>query len=237
MGFRLDFSGGTSIRKPDMGVIRNENPTKIRPKDFSYSGTFDLCIEYLSYSSLKEVRRDTVQKKGEYEGTGVEEYFILDPRGLETAFYRVDENGIYREIIPEDGDIIRSRVLPGFQFRINDLYRQPEITELAGDSVYQSYVMREFQAEKQRAEREKQKAEKEKQRAEREKQRAEKEKQKTEKEKQKTEKEKQKAEKEKQKAEKEKQRAEKEKQKVGKLAEKLRALGISAEEIERLCCE
>ncbi len=179
IGFRLDFPGGNSIRKPDMGVIRKDNPVQIGLTDFSYSGTFDLCTEIISNLSPKEIRRDTVHKKREYRGSGVKEYYILDPRGYETAFYRLDESGIYRDIIPENGDIIRSRVLPGFQFRINDLYRQPAMTELAGDSVYKSYVMREYQAEKRKAELEK--------------------------------------------------------QKVGKLAEKLKALGISTEEIEKFC--
>jgi len=84
------------------------------------------------------------------------------------------------------GDIIRSEVLPGFQFRISDLYRQPELTELTEDPVYKTYIMTEYQAEKRRTE-----------------------------------------------------ESEKvlllEKQKSEKLVEKLRALGLSAEEIEKLC--
>ncbi len=87
------------------------------------------------------------------------------------------------------------------------------MTEFAGDSVYKSYVMREYQDEKQKAESEKKRAEREKRKAESEKKRAGQ---------------------EKRKAESEKKRAGQEKRKTEKLAEKLRALGISAEEIEKL---
>ena len=213
IGFRLAFPGSISIRKPDLAVILNDNPVIINSGDFSYRGTYDLCIEFLSYSSSKEVRRDTVQKKQEYEGAGVREYFILDPRGLETVFYRLGRKGKYAKIRPSADGVISSAVLGGFQFRISDLYRQPCLTDLTGDPIYRNYVMTEYQAEKQRAEQESLKAEQERQRAEQERQRAEQESLR--------------AEQESLRAEQESQRAEKERQRAEKLAEKLRSLGIS----------
>ena len=45
MGFRLPLPTGTVIRKPDLGVVRNDNPQPLLPLDCSYHGIFDLCVE------------------------------------------------------------------------------------------------------------------------------------------------------------------------------------------------
>jgi hypothetical protein len=170
IGFRLAFPGGTSVRKPDISVVLHSNPDVIAGDDCTYGGTFDLCAESLSYSSAKEIKRDTVEKKNEYQGTGVKEYYILDARGKETAFYRLNNRGRYVKIRPAGG-IIRSGILPGFQFRVSDLYAQPPLESLIEDKVYERFILPSYRKSKQEAEK---RAEKEKQRAEKEKQRAEK---------------------------------------------------------------
>jgi hypothetical protein len=43
--------------------------------------------------------------------------------------------------------------LPGFQFRIADLYRQPSLIEMAEDPLYSDFILPEYLAEKRRAER------------------------------------------------------------------------------------
>ena len=146
------------VRKPDLGVVLNSNPVPANPEDNSYDGIADLCIEAISYTTKKAEERDTIEKKEEYEYARVKEYYILDHRKKETAFYRLNRWGIYQEIKPIDGDIIRSEVLPGFQFRISDLYRQPDTEELVKDEVYQGFVMVKYQAEKERADYEKERA-------------------------------------------------------------------------------
>ncbi len=202
IGFRLSFSGRVSIRKPDYAVILNTNTTDIQLLDASYRGTYDLCIEFLSYSSRTAIQRDTVQKKKEYAGGGVPEYYILDPRGLQTAFYELDARHRYQPIPPVQGDVIQSRVLPGFQFRISDLYHQPGFKALTDDCVYQQYVMLDYQKQKQRAEQADRRAEQERQRAKQADRRA----------------------------EQEKRRAEQEKQRADKLEARLKALGLSLDE-------
>ncbi|MCP4350967.1 MAG: Uma2 family endonuclease, partial [Desulfobacterales bacterium] len=187
IGFRLELPGETCVRIPDIGIVMNNNPVPIKDDDCSYKGIFDLCVESLSHSAKRHITRDTDDKKKEYEGGGVREYYILDARGIETAFYRLDKNGKYRKIRPGKGDIIRSKVLPGFQFRVSDLYRRPSLEEMAEDEIYHKYVFPSYKKIKQRAEQEKQRAEQEKQRAEQEKQRAEQEKQRAEQEKQRAE--------------------------------------------------
>jgi len=154
--FDLTIGYKKTIRKPDLAVILHTNPISFVSGDLSYSGTCDLCIEFLSYSSKKEIERDTVYKKMEYEITGVKEYYILDDRGKETSFYKLGKSGKFEKLRPGKGDIIQSKVIPGFQFRISDLYRQPSLIEMAEDEIYSSYVIPFYQAEKKRAEQEKQ---------------------------------------------------------------------------------
>ncbi len=165
IGFRLELSGETVVRIPDLSVVLNGNPVSIRDDDSRYEGIFDLCVESLSHSAPKEIRRDTVHKKKEYQGVGVREYYILDARRIETAFYRLNEKGKYRKIKPEGGDIVRSEVLPGFRFRIRDLYEQPSLEKLTEDEVYQGYVLPFHQESKKRAETERKRAESEKKKA------------------------------------------------------------------------
>ena len=165
-GFRLALPRKSSIRKPDLAVVLNTNPIILGDTEFSYKGTFDICIESLSYSGLKEITRDTVEKKKEYEGIGVREYYILDARNIETAFYHLNQKGKYQKIKPIRKGIIQSEVLPGFQFRISDLYRQPSLEEMAEDEVYQGYVLPFYQTARQEAETERKKAAIERQRAE-----------------------------------------------------------------------
>jgi len=216
-GFRLSLPRGRkSVRKPDLSIIRSDNPILLHPDDQSFSGTFDMCIESLSYSNKKEILRDTVEKKGEYQNVRVTEYFILDARMRETVFYRLDAKGKYRKIVPENRDIIRSEVLPGFRFRISDLRKQPSLAEMAVDELYHDWVLPFHQKSRQETEQERLRAEKAEKKAERERLRAEKAEKK--------------AEREKLRAEKAEKKAESERQKAEHLAAKLRELGIDPEQ-------
>ncbi len=172
-----------------------------------------MCVEALSHTSPAGVIRDTVQKKREYASAGVQEYFILDSHCEETRFYRLGRNRNYQPIQPVKGDMIQSGVLPGFQFRIQDLYGRPSLEVLMRDPVYQHYVLPGYQQAEQRAEQETQRAEREKQRAEQEKQRAERTEALLTQEKQRT--------------EQEKHRAEQAEQQAAKFAARLKELGIS----------
>ncbi len=171
-GFRLAMPKKTTIRKPDLGIVLNNNSIPLKDKDHSYHGVFDMCIESLSDSSKKERDRDLVIKKGEYAAIGVREYYILADKPQYTAFYRLNTQGFYEPIAPVDG-VIYSQVLVGLQFRQSDLWRKPGLIELAKDTVYQGYVLPEYQAERQRAEQERQRAEQAEQRVQQERQRAE----------------------------------------------------------------
>ncbi len=148
MGFRLTLSGKKEVRRPDLGVVLHDNPIPLLPHDRSYRGTFDLCVEVLSDSTEEIRKRDTVTKKKEYAQGGVKEYYILDSQRDRIQFYRLGKKGVYIPIKPVKGQIIKSKVLPGFQFRISDLFTKPSPEEMISDKVYQRFVLPSYTEEK-----------------------------------------------------------------------------------------
>ncbi|MEN8217229.1 MAG: Uma2 family endonuclease [Pseudomonadota bacterium] len=66
MGFRLALPNKTAIRRPDLGVVCNNNPVSFEANDRTYRGVCDMCIEALSDSTKEDKERDTVTKKQEY---------------------------------------------------------------------------------------------------------------------------------------------------------------------------
>jgi len=165
-GFRLALLGGTSIRKPDFAVVLIDNTTSLEQDDRSFKGIFDLCIELISDATQKDIIRDTVDKKNEYEIIGVKEYYVLDASNVHMAFYyRAAGSGYFVPLRLIDGDIIQSEALKGFQFRVSHLFTQPPIEELIEDKVYYDFVIPAYRTIKLRAEAAKKNAEKEKRRA------------------------------------------------------------------------
>lgn len=172
LGFRLALPHKTTIRKPDLGLVLHTNRVPLQDYDRSYRGIFDICVESLSDSDQKEIDRDAITKRDEYAAAGVQEYYLLDERGIETQFYSLTRHGVYQPMPRPDG-VIRSRVLPGLQFREQDLYTQPAPPQLVQDPVYQRFISPLYRAERQRADQAEAQAEQERQRAEEERQRAE----------------------------------------------------------------
>ena len=225
------------VRKPDLAAILRTNPVQWGAHDHSYKGICDLCVESLSDSSMKEILRDIKIKKSEYAFAGVQEYYILDPENEYMVFYTRSAAGDYVEMQPDVQGVIRSGILPGFQFRLHDLERLPSLEALLTDNVYY-YVLPGYRAaleraeqERQRAEQESQRAEQEQQRAEQEQQRAEREGRRAEQERQRAEQEGRRAEQEGRRAEQESQRAEQEQQRAARYAERLRELGINVDDL------
>ena len=131
-----------AVRKPDIGIILHSNPVSWgRIDQRSFAGVCDAVVEFLSDSTQIEVRRDTEEKKRDYALAGVKEYTILDPSDEHMRFYRLTPQARYEEIQPDAEEVLHSEVLPGFQFRMEDLWQQPELAELALDEVYSGYVI------------------------------------------------------------------------------------------------
>jgi Uma2 family endonuclease len=158
IGFKVHLKNKTAIRRPDLSIILNNNTNQPELKDRSYHGIYDICIEFLSDSKRKYIENDTVVKKHEYCQANIKEYYIIDSNRIHTAFYKLDSHGKFIPIISQDG-IIKSTVLSGFQFREEDLYSFPDLKSLIDDPVYQSYIKKDFQEQKKKAEQEKQEKE------------------------------------------------------------------------------
>lgn len=74
-------------------------------------------------------------------------------------FYQRMAVGAYIEMEPDADGVIRSQILPGFQFWRRDLKRLPSLEELALDPVYQGYVLLQYQAATQGLAQERQRSE------------------------------------------------------------------------------
>jgi len=146
LGFYFALPYNRNVRRPDLGVIRHDNPVQMAADDRTYQGIFDLCIESLSDSNHTEIERDTIDKKAEYAAAGVQEYYILDNKGR-SGFFQRNARGVYDSIVPIDG-VIYSQVLPSFCFRLTDLQRQPSLQQMAEDPLYQAFVLPDYQAQK-----------------------------------------------------------------------------------------
>ncbi len=155
MGFRLTLPGSTKNRCPDLGVVLNSNSVPLLPDDSSYKGTFDLCVEAISESTLKDMSLYTVSKRWEYAEGGVKEYYILDGYDRYLEFYRLNAKGVYIPIKPTKGGIIKSKVLPGFQFRREDFFNKPSPEEMIADKVYKRFVLPGYSEAKEQASEEK----------------------------------------------------------------------------------
>ena len=173
--FLAEMEVGDKIvkRKPDLLIVRNDNPIPLHDEDNSYAGVCDLCVELLSTSNQANIDRDITKKKREYEAAGVHEYLILDRDGDHMEFYRLDARGTYATVQPDAAGLVAFETLPGFQFRWADLLVRPPLRQLVEDPVYNHYILPEYDMLKRRVEQAEQRAEQESQRAEQESQRAE----------------------------------------------------------------
>ena len=155
-----------AVRKPDIGVILNSNPVPWGGVDRRhFAGVCDMVVEAVSDSTPAEVFRDTEEKRRDYALAGVKEYFILDPSGEHMRFYRLITGGGYEEIQPDAEGVIGSDVLPGLQFRLEDLERQTDMAVLALNDVYSAFVIPGYQVAVAKAEDEAQRADAEARRA------------------------------------------------------------------------
>ena len=143
-GFRLALPDRVVIRKPDLAVVRNDNPVPLGDLERSYRGTFDLCIEALSDSDRAARERDEVEKRRDYAEGGVREYYIVHHNPERLSFLSRGPADTFESILDEDG-IVRCRTLPGFQFRTRDLIARTSIDDLRHDPVYRGFVHPQWQ--------------------------------------------------------------------------------------------
>ncbi len=106
-------------REPDVLFVAEAHRDRLR--ETYLKGPADLVVEIVSPESGP---RDRGEKFYEYEAGGVPEYWLVDPAREQLEVYRLAE-GRYHSIRPEEEDVYRSEVVPGFWLRAGWLWQQP----------------------------------------------------------------------------------------------------------------
>ncbi|HWQ12061.1 MAG TPA: Uma2 family endonuclease [Roseiflexaceae bacterium] len=112
--FEMRIRAGGNVRGPDLLFIAHEHLERLTPDRLASPA--DLVVEILSEDSA---RRDRSDKFYEYQGGGVREYLIVDPRpGKERLdWYALQEDGRYQALLPDGQGRYRSAALPRFWLR------------------------------------------------------------------------------------------------------------------------
>lgn len=87
-----------------------------------FDGAPDVVVEIVWPDSRV---RDRGEKFYEYEAAGVREYWLVDPDRQQAGFYRLDERGRYRMVVPDSQGVFRSEAVPGFWLSIEWLWQDP----------------------------------------------------------------------------------------------------------------
>jgi Uma2 family endonuclease len=106
---RMNDEGDMPRREPDMFILLNENLSRL--KDTYLEGPADIAIEIVSEESQA---RDYEQKRAEYQGAGVREYWIIDPLQKRVLVYHLGPDGQYTPLADDAAGRFCSQVLPQF---------------------------------------------------------------------------------------------------------------------------
>ncbi len=125
LGIVLDSSSGYDLPsgdtvEPDVSYISGR---RLAAGPAPQAGQFvrivpNLVVEILSPSTTK---RDQTEKKDIYERNGVDEYWIVDPRGKAVTVFHLGKRGYGTGQTFRRG-VLRSRVLPNLRFALNGLF-------------------------------------------------------------------------------------------------------------------
>lgn len=118
---------GKSRREPDLQIILKDGKAKL--EETYTDGAADICIEIVSPSNEGV---DYGEKLREYEAGGVREYWIIDPHRKECRFQRLNSEGVYKLIIPEE-EVYMTPLLPDFRLDTQVFWRveMPNLFEVA----------------------------------------------------------------------------------------------------------
>lgn len=110
-----------SGREPDLLFLRRER-LGIDRRTY-IDGPADLVVEIVSPESR---RRDTTEKRAEYEAAGVGEYWLIDPMEQTALFLVLDEGGRNVERAPDPDGFYRSPTLEGMPVPLDWLWNRPD---------------------------------------------------------------------------------------------------------------
>jgi Uma2 family endonuclease len=114
------------VRSPDLMFISSAKLSKLRPTYLD--GPPDLVMEIVSPDSEA---RDWRDKYGDYQSTGVREYWVVDPLSKRLDAYTLGRSKQYSLIQPDDVGRIHSKVLKGLFVNPQWLWRSP-LPKLSG---------------------------------------------------------------------------------------------------------
>lgn len=123
-GVAVRFASQRRRRLPDVFFVSKSREDALRKAHIE--GAPDLIIEVVSSESQSRDRR---AKFLEYEKAGVREYWIIDPISQSAEAHTL-KRGKYADI-PDDGETLRSAVLPGFFLKSGWLWRKPRPSVLS----------------------------------------------------------------------------------------------------------
>lgn len=109
-------------REPDLFFIKKENLHIVKPTFIN--GTPDLMIEIISPES---VERDRETKFDEYQRAGVSELWLIDHDEQICGFYEL-KAGKFQLISSMNSGIFQSKVIDGFRFKIEHLWKMESPT-------------------------------------------------------------------------------------------------------------
>jgi Uma2 family endonuclease len=118
--FQMKTGPSLPGRAPDILFLAKPNLGRL--KRLHVDGPADLVVEIISPGSRAV---DRGEKFFEYERGGVQEYWLLDPERKQAEFYQRGQDGTYRLVGADAGDVYHSRVLDGFWLKVEWLWREP----------------------------------------------------------------------------------------------------------------
>jgi Uma2 family endonuclease len=107
-------------RAPDLQILLPTSLHKLHPK--RVIGAADVVIEIVSAGSQ---RIDRHEKFGDYETASVLEYWLFDPIYQESLFFRLNSDGKYERIAPDENGVYHSAILPQFKLPVALLWQDP----------------------------------------------------------------------------------------------------------------
>jgi Uma2 family endonuclease len=110
-----------NVLQPDLLYVSRRRAGIVA--DDGVHGPPDLVVEILSPSSGS---RDLIQKRRIYARSGVEEYWLVDPRSRQVTVFRFAETGESPIRIAAPGEQLASPLFPGFSIDVGSIFQSAD---------------------------------------------------------------------------------------------------------------
>jgi Uma2 family endonuclease len=108
-GEQIAMRLGQNVFIPDISFLTNAHQDRLEPGYIQ--GPVDLALELVSPD---DPDRDRVRKRTTYAQAGVREYWLIDLQSRQITPYRLEPQGQYTPIAPDERGYYHSEVVPGF---------------------------------------------------------------------------------------------------------------------------